>query len=68
MTLLIGFMIINFNGRRGMARYNKRKSIQKIKHTVGMFTLSVVVGITGCMWAYAYSSQVMQKQNKYLVG
>jgi len=53
-----------------MNRYLKRNRIQKIKHNLTVFTLSVVVGLTGCMLAYAYSTQAlhnMQKQNKYLV-
>jgi hypothetical protein len=53
-----------------MNRYLKRNRIQKIKHDLASIALLVAVGITGCMWAYAYSSQAlhnMQKQNKYLV-
>jgi hypothetical protein len=50
-----------------MNRYLKRNRIQRIKHSLSVFALSVAVGLTGCMWAYAYSSQVIQKQNKYLV-
>jgi hypothetical protein len=54
-----------------MNRYLKRKRIQRIKHSLGVFALSVAVGLTGCMFAYAFSSQAlhnMQKANKYLVG
>lgn len=47
-----------------MTKYNKRKRTQKIKNALGVAVLSVLVGFTGCIWAYAYSSQIIQKQSK----
>jgi hypothetical protein len=53
-----------------MSRYLKRNRIQKIKHDLASIALLVVVGLTGSMFAYAFSTQAlhnMQNANKYLV-